>query len=294
MMNENTQFKSGFVVLAGLPNVGKSTLINRLSGFKISIISPKPQTTRNNILAIVDGSGFQAVFVDTPGILRPSCGLQRQMTASSKKAVREDADILCLMAEPGIPSAQEIPLLESMFHADCVKILAINKIDLAQNNSILDKTAEFYAEKFAFKKIFRLSALTGAGTGDLKKFIIASLPEHPPYYPEGCFTDRWERFYAGELIRENIFNMYSQEVPYATAVEIETYHEHPDCDFIRAVIHTEKPSLKPILIGKKGINLKTLREKSQAAIKELTGRNARLELFIKVTKDWHEKKFWND
>lgn len=286
-------FRAGFVVLAGLPNVGKSTLMNRLVGNKLSIVSPKPQTTRSNILAVADGKDYQAVFLDTPGILTPEYELQKSMLASVRKATREDADVLCLITEPRPPLEKESalfgPCLARSRDAGGTVILVINKMDMLGEKSPGPSIAEDSYSKLLgrLNRSFRISALNGEGVGDLRSYIIESLPEHPPYYPPGQWTDRCERFYVAELIREQIFNLYSQEIPYFTAVEIETFSEGlGQKDSILAVLHVDRSSQKPILIGKGGRNIKILREKSQVEIEKLTGRKVRLELWVKVTRDW--------
>lgn len=280
-------FRCGFVVLAGLPNVGKSTLMNRLSGHKLSIVSPRPQTTRNNILAIAEGDGYQAVFLDTPGLLKPEYNLQKHMLHCTRKAAREDADIICLLADPALPREEEASLFSHIIRPDIPVLLAINKMDALKDRSMAGRIESFYCGLFPVRGTFKISALTGEGVEALKSAIVESLPEHPAYYPKGQWTDRWERFYAAEMIREQIFTLYSQEIPYSTAVEIESFSERTgEKDRIRAVLHVERPSQKPLLIGKAGRNLKKLRENSQSEIEKLTGRKTMLELWVKVTPDW--------
>lgn len=284
-------FRAGFVVLAGLPNVGKSTLMNRLVGNKLSIVSPKPQTTRSNILAVADGRDYQAVFLDTPGILTPEYELQKSMLASVRKATREDVDVLCLITEPRPPLEKESALFCHLRSRDAggTVILVINKMDMLGDRSPGPSIAEDSYSKLLgrLSRSFRISALNGEGVGDLRSYIIESLPEHPPYYPPGQWTDRCERFYVAELIREQIFNLYSQEIPYFTAVEIETFSEGlGQKDSILAVLHVDRNSQKPLLIGKGGRSIKILREKSQVEIEKLTGRKVRLELWVKVTRNW--------
>jgi len=279
--------RAGFIAIAGLPNAGKSTLINRLAGFKISIVSPKPQTTRTSILAIDTEESHQAVFIDTPGILKPEYGLQKKMLNSALKAVREDADVLCLVTEAGVPPAGTDEFFQKIASAGIPAILAINKIDIACNEELIIKTTDYFGKLMSFRNILRISALAGTGVKELKQILIGMLPEHPAYYPDGEFTDHWMRFHAAELIREQIFNTYSQEIPYAVAVGIDEYSERADgTDMIHAALYVERESQKPMIIGRGGGAIKNLRERSEAEIGKMTGRKAVLSIRVKVADGW--------
>ncbi|MFH1620265.1 MAG: GTPase Era [bacterium] len=291
MLNEssaqNAEFRAGFIALTGVPGCGKSTLLNRLTGFKLSIISGKPQTTRNNIAAIIDGEKSQMIFLDTPGLLRPEYGLQKSMLAQARRAATEDADIVCLMAEPRLPAAKDKELLTHLGRLKVPIFLLINKIDTVHDPSVPEKAEQAYAQWFSLRHTFRISALTGLGVDGLKSFLEQSLPEHAPYYPPGQVTDRFERFFAGELVREQVFRLYSDEIPYCVAVEIDAFTENSgEADIIHASLHVERASQKPIIIGRGGCNLRRLRENAQAEIIKMLGRKARLELTVKVTPGW--------
>ncbi len=293
-MSENTRptggepFRAGFVAITGLPNVGKSTLLNALLGARLSIISPKPQTTRNNIKGILNTPGHQTVFVDTPGMLNPRNLFEKHMSGSIKRAASEDSDLALLVVEPRVPPADKLEFFGKFKFISAPLYLVVNKIDLCgKDRAEAVKTAEFFSGMLPIKKVFLVGALGGAGVKELKAGILAALPEHPAYYPGDQITDRWERFYAAELIREQIFNLFSEEIPYACAVEIETFRETEGMpDYILAAVHVSKQTQKPIIIGKGGRQIRILREKAQAALEKFLGRPVKLELQVKVTPDW--------
>jgi len=282
------QFRAGFVAITGLPNVGKSTLLNALIGARLSIISPKPQTTRNNIKGILNTPGHQTIFVDTPGMLTPRNLFEKSMSGDIKRAASEDSDLALLVVEPRVPPAEKMEFFERMRSMSTPLYLVVNKTDTCgKDASEAVKTAEFFSGMLPVKKVFLISALGGAGVKELKAGILAAMPEHPAYYPEDQMTDRWERFYAAELIREQIFNLFSEEIPYATAVEIEVFKETEGIpDYILAAVHVARQTQKPIIIGKGGRQIKILREKAQAALEKFLGRPVKLELQVKVTPDW--------
>ncbi|MBI4351895.1 MAG: GTPase Era [Elusimicrobia bacterium] len=282
-------FRAGFVPITGLPNAGKSTLLNSLCGTRLSIISDKPQTTRNNILGILNGPGFQAVFVDTPGFLRGRNLFERSMAGAIKRAAAEEGDLCILIAEPGLPPPDKIPLFEPLKQARCPLYLAVNKLDKETTDVRVKAAEEFYGKLLSIAQVFHISALTGGGLKELRAAIRAALPEHPPYYPQDQLTDRWERFYAAELIREQIFKLYSQEIPYASAVEIEVFRETPgEYDQVLAKIHIARESQKPIIIGRGGSALKRLRETSQKALAAFLRRPVELHLTVKVSPGWQD------
>lgn len=282
-------FRAGFIPITGLPNAGKSTLMNSLCGTRLSIISDKPQTTRNNILGILNGSGFQAVFVDTPGFLRGRNMFERSMANAIKRAAAEEGDLCILIAEPGLPPEDKVPLFEPLKRLSCPLYLAVNKLDKENSEARAKAAADFYSKLLPVKQVFLISALTGGGLKELRAAIKAALPEHPPYYPQDQLTDRWEKFYAAEIIREQIFKLYSQEVPYSSAVEIEVFRETPGHDDqILAAIHVARDGQKPIVIGKGGSMIKRLREASEKALKAFLGRPVELHLTVKVTPGWQD------
>lgn len=282
-------FRSGFVPITGLPNAGKSTLMNSLCGTRLSIVSDKPQTTRNNILGILNSPGFQAVFVDTPGFLTGRNMFERSMAGAIRRAAAEEGDICVLITEPGLPPESKIHLFEPLKMVRCPLYLVINKLDKEKTADRVKAAADFYGKLLSVAQVFHVSALTGGGLKELRAGIKAGLPEHPPYYPADQLTDRWEKFYAAEIIREQIFKIYSQEIPYSCAVEIEVFKENTDSDDqILAAIHVSRASQKPILIGKAGSALKRLREASVKALAAFLRRPIELHLTIKVTPDWQD------
>lgn len=281
-------FRAGFAAITGLPNTGKSTLLNALCGTRLSIISPKPQTTRNNILGILNVPGRQAVFVDTPGLLTPRTLFEKSMAGAIKRAAAEESDLVLLVVEPRLPPPEKMAFFEKFRMVRVPLYLILNKTDLcAKGSAESSKTAEVFGSMLTVSRTFFISALSGSGVAELKKELLAALPLHPPYYPQDQLTDRWERFYAAEIIREQLFRLYSDEVPYSSAVEIEVFREIPGLpDHIMAAVHVAKKSQKPIVIGKGGRGIRALRESAQAALEKFLGRAVRLELMVKVTEDW--------
>ena len=282
-------FRAGFVPITGLPNAGKSTLMNALCGTRLSIISDKPQTTRNNILGILNGLDYQAVFVDTPGFLKGRNMFERSMASAIKRAAAEEGDLCVLIAEPGLPPEDKKVLFEQLKMVRCPIFLAINKLDKETTEERAKAAAEYYSSILTVKEVFYISALAGGGLKELRAAIKYALPEHPPYYPQDQLTDRWEKFYAAEIIREQIFKLYSQEIPYSCAVEIEVFRETPgEDDQILAAIHVARTSQKPILIGKGGSMIAKLREASAKALGTFLKRPVELHLTIKVTPEWQD------
>ena len=284
---DEKNFKSGFAVLAGLPNAGKSTLLNNLAGGLLSAVTHKPQTTRQNILAISEGKNYQVVFVDTPGFLKPQYKLQQTMADCVDRAVSEEADVVLFLLDATVPYAQNAKLVEKLKKVFCPIFLVLNKIDLVKQPSVLVQLEEQVKKDLPVKGVFAISAAKGQGIEPLKQAVVNALPTSPAYFPAGQWTDRWERFYAAEFIREQIFQLYQQEIPYSTYVEVEKFTEDLGAkNFIRANIHVERESQKPILIGKGGSMIKKLRERSQKRIEEFLGRKYRVELNVVVSPNW--------
>ncbi|MDE2314474.1 MAG: GTPase Era [Elusimicrobia bacterium] len=286
---ETPPFKSGFVSILGRPNAGKSTLLNALLGTKLSIVSPKPQTTRHRILGLLNGPFYQIAFLDTPGfITRPKDPLQKALRRHSEISAREDADISVIVVEPRTP-ASALDDLSLLRRPEIPAILVLNKIDLAADAAAQESSLEAYRTALNPDAILRVCALSGAGTPQLIKEIVARLPQSPPFYPPDQASDRWERFFASEFIREQVFALYREEIPHATAVTIEEFKEktgRPDA--IRAVLYVEKEGQKGIIIGAKGAALHELQKKSRLSIEKFLGRPVELEIWVKVRKDWRK------
>ena len=284
---DNTNYKSGFAVLAGLPNAGKSTLLNDFAGGLLSAVTHKPQTTRQNILAIAEGDNYQIVFVDTPGFLKAQYKLQQTMAACVDRAVDEDADVVLFLVDATADFSLNASLIEKLKKVYCPIFLVLNKTDLVKDSSALTALSERVKQVLPVAKVFCISAAKGIGVEALKKAVAAALPDSPPYFPPGQWTDRWERFYAAEFIREQIFLLYQKEIPYSTYVEIEKFTENlGPKNFIRANIHVERESQKPIIIGKGGCMIAKLRERAQKRVEEFLGRKCRVELNVVVSPDW--------
>jgi GTP-binding protein Era len=281
--------KSGYVSIIGKPNVGKSTLLNRLLGIKLSIISSKPQTTRNRILGILTEGDCQCYFLDTPGIIEPGYELQKLMVEKIKMAIK-DADLIIWMTDPWFKQDEFTGDLLKSFKEKPV-IGVINKIDLVPKPQILPIIDAI--KNLGVKEIIPISALNGEGIEEFKKTIFQYLPEGPFLYPEEDISDSPERFFVAELIRERVFECFKKEIPYSTCVAIDEFKEREKGkDYIRAIIYVEKKSQKGILIGKKGEALKRVGEEARKEIEEFLGRQVYLELWVKVKEKWRrDKKF---
>ena len=291
-----SNYRSGYVALIGEPNVGKSTLLNALLGQKLSIVTPKPQTTRHKIAGILTGENYQVVFLDTPGLIKPKYALQEVMMSFAGAAV-DEADIVIFLADASDRgAASSIKSAISISGIDRLKekkplFMVINKIDLLKKSEVLPLIVAFN-EIHQFDEIIPISALKGENLDDLKKTIVKYLPEGNAFYPEDYASDRDERFFVSELVREEIFKVYKEEVPYSTTVEIEEFRES-DTErktFIRAIIYVERDSQKGILIGKKGAALKQIGQNARKQIEELIGHEVFLELFVKIEKEWRDDK----
>ncbi|MDZ7264034.1 MAG: GTPase Era [candidate division KSB1 bacterium] len=285
-----TPFKAGYVALIGAPNVGKSTLMNALLGQKLSIVTPKPQTTRHRILGILTGADFQIIFLDTPGLLIPRYKLQEIMVKTIRSAIAE-ADVLLFMVEPDYPVPQPtISFLTEVQQSGKPLVLAINKIDTVLKDNLLP-IIDSYARHFHLSTIIPISALKADGLDDLQKVLIELLPEGMPFYPEDMITDHPERFFVAEIIREKVFQHYGEEIPYSTSVGIEEFSEREQGkDYIRAVIYVEKQSQKGIIIGKQASALKRIGQLAREEIELFLQRPVFLEIFVKVKEKWRQKE----
>lgn len=272
--------KSGFVSILGRPNVGKSTLLNKLLDTKLATVTPKPQTTRHKILGIWSTDEFQIVFVDTPGIFKPNYTLQKVMVKTAYSTLG-GADLVILLTEP---SEFEDEILKRI---DKPTIVAINKIDLLKDKAKLLTLINEYKNYKVVQEIIPISVLSDKGMDQLKEALIKFLPEGEPYYPEDYLSDRTERFFVSEIIREKIFLLYGEEVPYASSVVIDEFKERPEHKhFIRAIVYVEKPSEKGILIGKNGEALKKVGMEARKDIEAWLEHPVYLELWVKVRKGW--------
>lgn len=280
-------FKSGFIGVIGRPNVGKSTLFNAIIGEKISIIVDKPQTTRNKITGIKNLPDAQLIFLDTPGIHKAKTPLNRAMVQTARDTFK-DADILLMLVEANSAvHPQDLFLIESLAEISIPVFLVINKIDLIEKQTLLPLIDKFRT-LYEFKEIIPVSAVKGDGIDDLLETIKNYLPEGPQYFAEDEFTDASQRFIAAEFIREKIMQLTEQEVPYVTAVEIDSFKEVEEKNLIRisATITVEKESQKAIMIGKKGAMLKKIGTQARLEMENLFGSKVFLELFVRVKRDW--------
>jgi len=284
---EKKAFRSGFVAVVGRPNAGKSTLVNRLVGQKIAIVTSKPQTTRNRIQGIVTKPQGQIVFIDTPGLHEADSALGRQMMQEVAAAL-EGIDVLLLMVDASRmhPHADDL-LLEKAKRFRGKTILALNKVDRLPKPKLLPQIDAF-AKAFDFAAILPISALNGAGCEELLGEILKQLPEGEPYFPEDQVTDQPERFLAAEIIREKAIQVMYHEVPYALAVVVEKYEETPKLLRIEAVMNVERDSQKKILIGHKGEMLKKIGTEARKELEAILSSKIYLGLFVKVAPDWRE------
>jgi GTP-binding protein Era len=292
---ETTPHRAGYVALVGEPNVGKSTLMNTLLKQKISIVTNKPQTTRHKILGILSGENYQIVFLDTPGIITPRYLLQEVMMRHASSALDEADVVLLLVDAEKIKNGayqKDETALEKIRGAKKKTFLAINKIDRVQKAELLPMIDRF-SKAFPFEEILPLSALTHEGTEDLISTIVRYLPEHPPYYPVDMVSAAPEKFFVGEIIREKIFEQFSQEIPYSTTVDVVAFNEREKKKhFISAEIFVERQSQKGILIGKGGAALKSVGEKARKDIEAFLGHSVFLELHVKVRENWRGEDAW--
>lgn len=284
-MTDSTTHRCGYAALLGRPNVGKSTLVNQLIGQKVSIVTRKPQTTRNRVLGILSDPGFQLILLDTPGVINPNYGLQRSMMRTVTSAVR-DADVVLFLADATFDTPDTLSL---EYAGNKPVILVLNKMDrIATENAL--PLVEAYQGLRDFVDVVPVSALKGRNVDTLLKVISSHLPVSPPMYPEEMISEHPERFFVSEIVREKIFERYRQEVPYATQVNIVDYTEREgEKDIIEAEIVVERDSQKGILIGKGGLALKAVGVAAREDIEEFLQRPVYLRLFVKVRDDWRNK-----
>lgn len=284
-------FRSGFVTIIGRPNVGKSTLLNRLAGEKIAIMSDKPQTTRNKITAVVTDEQCQMIFVDTPGMHTPRSKLGEFMVKEINTAV-EDVDILLFVAEADkLPGKTELSMLERFQKNGEHMILALNKIDMLSDKAALLPIMDAYSKLCDFRAIIPISAKNGEGLSEVLGEIRAMLPEGPMFFPEDMLTDQPEKKLAAEFIREKALMLLEKEVPHGLAVEIEAMKAKKNVLEITAVIHCEKASHKGIIIGKGGEMLKKIGSLARGDMEKIFGQKVFLTLWVKVKPGWRDSDF---
>ncbi|MBV7269882.1 GTPase Era [Winogradskyella luteola] len=276
--------KAGFVNIIGNPNVGKSTLMNAFIGEKLSIITSKAQTTRHRILGIVNGDDFQVVLSDTPGIIKPAYELQTSMMDFVKSAF-EDADVLIYMVEIGEKELKDEAFFKKITNSKIPVLLLLNKIDNS-NQEQLEAQAELWQQKVPNAEFYPISALKGFNVQNVFNRIIELLPESPPFYPKDQLTDKPERFFVNEAIREKILMHYKKEIPYAVEVDTEEFFEEENIIRMRSVIMVERETQKGIIIGHKGSALKRVGVEARKDLEKFFGKQVHLELYVKVNKNW--------
>jgi GTPase len=279
--------RAGYVALVGRPNVGKSSLLNAMIGEKLSIVTPRAQTTRDRILGLYTESGVQIIFVDTPGLLEPSYALHRSMLETALQAVR-DSDQVLLLLDATRPD--ELPAgepLEELLKRSHVLSVVINKVDAADRNDVAK--LEAWTRETLQKDALLISAKEKTGLNELREMLAARLPISPFFYPEDDIAVQTVRFFAEELIRETIFETYEQEVPYATVARVEEFKEDRSPVYIRATIYVERESQKPIIIGKQGAGIRALGQASRLKIEQLLGEPVYLDLWVKALPGWRNK-----
>lgn len=276
--------KSGFVNIIGNPNVGKSTLMNAFVGEKLSIITSKAQTTRHRILGIVNGDDFQVVLSDTPGIIKPAYDLQSSMMDFVKSAF-EDADVLLYMVEIGEKALKDEKFFERIQTSKIPVLLLLNKIDTSEQDE-LEKHVQYWQDLLPNVEVHPISALEKFNVKEIFERILELLPEGPPYYPKDQITDKPERFFVNESVREKILMYYKKEIPYSVEVETEEFFEDDDIIRIRSVIMVERDSQKGIIIGHKGTALKKVGVAARKDLEKFFGKQVHIKLYVKVNKNW--------
>lgn len=281
--------KAGFVNIIGNPNVGKSTLMNAFVGERLSIITSKAQTTRHRILGIVNGDDFQVILSDTPGIIKPAYEMQKSMMDFVKSAF-EDADVLIYMVEIGEKELKDEDFFAKIIKAKIPVLLLLNKIDKS-NQEELEVQMDLWKEKVPNAEIYAISALENFNVQEIFARILALLPESPAYYPKDALTDKPERFFVNETIREKILLNYDKEIPYSVEIETEEFLEDEKIIRIRSVIMVERDTQKGIIIGHKGAALKKVGMQSREDLEKFFGKQIHIELFVKVNKDWRSNQY---
>ncbi len=283
------EHKAGFVNIIGNPNVGKSTLMNAFVGERLSIITSKAQTTRHRILGIVNGEDFQVILSDTPGIIKPAYEMQKSMMDFVKSAF-EDADVLIYMVEIGEKELKDEDFFTKIIHSKIPVLLLLNKIDKS-NQEQLEEQIDLWKNKVPNAEIYPISALENFNVKEVFARILELLPVSPPYYPKDALTDKPERFFVNETIREKILLNYDKEIPYAVEIETEEFLEDEKIIRIRSVIMVERDTQKGIIIGHKGAALKKVGMQSREDLEKFFGKQIHIELYVKVNKDWRSNAY---
>ena len=276
--------KAGFVNIIGNPNVGKSTLMNAFVGERLSIITSKAQTTRHRILGIVNGDDFQMILSDTPGIIKPAYQLQESMMGFVKSAF-EDADVLLYLVELGEKALKDEAFFTKITTAKIPVLLLINKIDKG-NEELLKESLELWQNQVPNAEIFAISALEDFGVQEVFKRIIDVLPKSPAFYPKDQLTDKPERFFVNEIIREKILMHYKKEIPYSVEIDTEEFFEEENIIRLRSLIMVERETQKGIIIGHKGSALKRVGVEARKDLEKFFGKQVHMELYVKVNKNW--------
>ena len=285
--SRTSEHKSGFVVIAGAPNVGKSTLLNRMLGEKISITSKKPQTTRNRVLGVLHRPAAQIIFIDTPGVHRAKKLLNVRIVETALNAMG-DADLLLIMIDVAAPDpVSEGLMVKTLRKSRKAVILALNKVDRVDKQELL-AIIERWSAVYPFEAIIPISAAAGTQVDELIESLEKHLPTGPPYFPPDTLTDMSERFIAAELIREKVFRLTGEEIPYAAAVTVDSFKQQQNGALVRihATIHLERESQKGIVLGRKGAKIKQIGSAAREEIQRLLGTKVFLALFVRVQKNW--------
>ena len=293
-MSQSLNFRCGYLAIIGKPNVGKSTLLNHLLQIKLSITSPRPQTTRQRVSGIMTQENCQIIFLDTPGIHKPKYELQQAMAKQISLSILDADALVYLIDTENIPIIdqlsieEDLRLLASINKDDKPVICAINKIDLAEKADLLP-VIKFYSERYHFQSIVPISALKGMGLDALKNEFYQVLPVHPPYYDPKVISEQPERFFVSEFIREQIFWQFREEIPYATEVQVEEFKKREQGKtYIGVTIYTERDTQKAIIIGKKGAALKNIGARARKEIEKFLQKSIYLDLRVKVKKAWRK------
>ncbi len=287
-----TDFKAGFVSIVGPPNSGKSTLLNTLCMQKLSAVSSKPHTTRQHIKGIITSEKYQIIFIDTPGFIKPTTKLEKIMQFETKRAARDDADLVILTIEPDIKKIkQNSELFKNYLSLKKETVIAITKIDIYSKQQI-ENAKKTISSIVPVSEIIEISAVKNINLDSFLNLVVEKLPFSPPYYPSDILSDRWERYFAAQLIQETVFELYKEEIPYSVAVSIELFKEDTTPLYILAYIYVSKKTHKMIIIGKDGKMIGKLREISQKKISDFLSKEVKIELYVRLKENWqNDEKF---